>query len=154
LLIRDYKKSDNESIYDLFYNTVHYINARDYNKFQLDVWAKKNIDIDKWCKKFIKSYTLVADEDRKIIGFANIYKNGYFDCLYVHKDYQNIGIGKHLVNKIENYASKMSTSEIITYSSITAKSFFISLGYNILSENIVCKNSQKLLNYKMRKILI
>ncbi|MBC5997650.1 GNAT family N-acetyltransferase [Romboutsia ilealis] len=37
--IREYKTSDCNEIADLFYNTVHYINSKDYTEEQLNVWA-------------------------------------------------------------------------------------------------------------------
>ncbi len=37
--IREYKASDCKSLSELFYNTVHSINSRDYTEEQLSVWA-------------------------------------------------------------------------------------------------------------------
>ncbi|MEO3216062.1 MULTISPECIES: hypothetical protein [unclassified Romboutsia] len=51
--IREYKSSDCDKIADLFYNTVHFINAKDYTQEQLNVWATGNIDIYKWNKSFL-----------------------------------------------------------------------------------------------------
>lgn len=44
-IIRTYKPKDCEEIIKLFYDTVHNINIKDYNKEQVDVWAPKEIDI-------------------------------------------------------------------------------------------------------------
>lgn len=37
--IRKYKQSDCRILTELFYHTVHTVNAKDYTKEQLDVWA-------------------------------------------------------------------------------------------------------------------
>lgn len=37
--IRKYLESDCKILSELFYNTVHTVNAKDYTKEQLDVWA-------------------------------------------------------------------------------------------------------------------
>lgn len=37
MLIREYQSSDCDKMAELFYNTVHTINAKDYSKEQLDV---------------------------------------------------------------------------------------------------------------------
>ncbi len=50
--IRMYQSEDCREIVELFYNTVHSINSRDYNNAQLDVWASKEIDIDSWINLF------------------------------------------------------------------------------------------------------
>lgn len=39
MVIRKYYLSDCKEIIELFYNTVHIVNAKDYTKEQLDVWA-------------------------------------------------------------------------------------------------------------------
>ncbi len=86
--IREYKTSDCNEIADLFYNTVHYINSKDYTEEQLNVWATGNVDIDEWNKSFFNNYTVVMEENGMIVGFGDINDGGYLDRLYVHKDYQ------------------------------------------------------------------
>lgn len=39
MVIREYQPLDCEILAELFYNTVHTVNAKDYTKEQLDVWA-------------------------------------------------------------------------------------------------------------------
>ena len=45
------------------YDTVHTINAKDYTKSQLDVWATGKTDIVVWNKSFLEHNTLVAEDD-------------------------------------------------------------------------------------------
>ena len=99
--IREYKTSDCNEIADLFYNTVHYINSKDYTEEQLNVWATGNVDIDEWNKSFLNNYTVVMEENGMIVGFGDINDRGYLDRLYVHKDYQNIGIATALCDILE-----------------------------------------------------
>ena len=47
MIIRKYKSSDCNEIVQLFYNTVHKINAKDYTKEQLNAWATGKIDLEK-----------------------------------------------------------------------------------------------------------
>ena len=47
MLIRRYETSDCKELTELFYNTVHSINANDYTEEQLNVlknWIKKHIN--------------------------------------------------------------------------------------------------------------
>ncbi|EEO36148.1 GNAT family N-acetyltransferase [Fusobacterium mortiferum] len=100
--IRKYKSSDCQEITELFYNTVHSINKKDYTQEQLDVWATKNIDIEKWDTSFLKNYTVVAESNGIIVGFGDIAEDGYLDRLYVHKAFQRIGIATMICDKLEN----------------------------------------------------
>ena len=47
MLIREYQSSDCKELAELFYDTVHRVNARDYTKEQLDVWATGQVDLEK-----------------------------------------------------------------------------------------------------------
>ena len=146
--IREYKSSDCNEIADLFYNTVHFINSKDYTEDQLNVWATGNIDIDEWNKSFLNNYTLIAEENGIIIGFGDIDDEGYLDRLYVHKDYQNIGVATALCDRLEK---KYEVERITTHASITAKSFFEKRGYRVVKKQFVERNGVRLINYIMER---
>ena len=46
--IREYQSTDCKALTELFYHTVHTVNAKDYTKEQLDVWATGKADIETW----------------------------------------------------------------------------------------------------------
>ena len=112
---------------ELFYNTVHTINAKDYSEEQLDVWATGTVDLEKWNQSFLEHYTLVALDDKQIIGFGDIDQTGYLDRLYVHKDYQRKGVATERLERATPH-------KITTYASITAKPFFEKRGYRMIKE--------------------
>lgn len=101
MFIRRYEPADCMEILQLFYNTVHIINARDYNKEQLNVWATGKEDPGKWNQSLLEHYSLVAIKDGIITGFGDIDKTGYLDRLFVHKDYQGQGVATIICNKLE-----------------------------------------------------
>lgn len=76
ILIREYQPSDCEELAGLFYNTVHTVNARDYTKEQLNVWATGKVDLEKWSQTLLEHYSVVAVDDKIIIGFGDIDKTG------------------------------------------------------------------------------
>lgn len=120
MYIREYIESDCVQLAKLFYDTVHFINKKDYTKNQLDAWASGNVDIEKWNKSFLEHYALVAIKDDIIVGFGDIDSTGYLDRLYVHKNYQGVGIATALCDKLEK---AFNVKHITTHSSITAKPF-------------------------------
>ena len=77
MIIREYRPEDCKEIEKLFYDTVHTVNARDYTEAQLAVWATGTIDSEGWDRSFREHYTLVALDDKLIIGFGDIDKSGY-----------------------------------------------------------------------------
>lgn len=83
--IRKYRPSDCRELAELFYDTVHTVNAGDYTKEQLDAWATGHVDLEAWDRSFREHHTLVALEDGAVIGFGDIDGSGYLDRLYVHR---------------------------------------------------------------------
>ena len=125
MLLRDYKSSDCNCLAELFYQTVHCINAKDYAEEQLN-----------------------AVKDTKIVGFGDIDSSGYLDRLYVHKDHQRQGIASAICDGLERSVGNI---KITTHASITAKPFFESRGYKVIKEQRVERQGIFLINYVMEK---
>ena len=146
MFIRKYISLDCEQLAELFYQSVHTVNAKDYSQEQLDVWATGNVNLCVWNKSFLEHNTFVAIEDNTVVGFGDIDNRGYLNRLFVHKDYQRQGIASELCNKLENGFIK-----ITTHASITAKLFFLRRGYKLVKEQQVMRNGISLTNYVMEK---
>lgn len=146
--LREYQHSDCEQLAELFYQTVHNVNAKDYTKEQLDVWATGKVDLCEWNSSFLKHKTIVAVENGKIVGFGDMDSTGYLDRLYVHKDYQRKGVASGICDALEAF-SKGKT--FITHASITSKPFFEHRGYRVVKEQKVLRQGIALTNYVMEK---
>ena len=92
MFIRRYEASDCKYLAELFYNTVHSINAKDYSLKQLNVWATGSVDLEKWNQSLLSHFSVVAFENGIIVGFGDIDSTGYLDRLYVHKDFIKIKV--------------------------------------------------------------
>ena len=119
--IREYKPTDCEQMAELFYNTVHSVNSKDYTEEELNAWATGRVDLQEWTQSFLKHKTVVVIENDEIVGFGDIDDSGYLDRLYVHKDYQGV------------------------------KTFFQHRGYRIVKEQKVIRQGIALINYIMEK---
>lgn len=146
--IREYNPADCEQMAELFYNTVHSINAKDYAEEQLNVWATGRVDLQEWNFSFLEHKTIVAIENDEIVGFGDIDDSGYLDRLYVHKDYQGIGVASVICNELED---SVKGKIITTHASITAKPFFQQRGYRVVKEQKVIRQGIALTNYIMEK---
>lgn len=148
MFLRRYHTSDCEYLAELFYQTVHNVNTKDYTKEQLDVWATGNVNLDEWNKSFLEHLTIVAVKNEIITGFGDMDETGYLDRLYVHKDYQGQGIASAICDELEQ---QVNVNKIITHASITAKTFFEQRGYSIIKGQQVIRNGISLTNYVMEK---
>lgn len=147
MVIREYQPADCKELTELFYNTVHTINAKDYTKEQLDVWATGHVDLEKWNQSLQEHYSVVAVENKIIVGFGDIDKTGYLDRLFVHANYQGKRIATAICNQLESYVQ----GDIITHTSTTARPFFKKRGYKVIIEQQVKRQGVILVNYVMKK---
>ncbi len=147
MVIREYRTSDCRELAELFYNTVHSVNAKDYTQEQLDVWATGKVNLEEWNQSFKEHYCIVAVDKKTITGFGDIDKNGYLDRLFVHKDYQGKGIATAICDKLEQAAS----GKVITHASITARPFFERRGFKVVKEQQVERQGIFLTNFVMEK---
>lgn len=147
LFVREYRPTDCRKLADLFYHTVHTVNAADYTKEQLKVWATGSVDLEEWNRSLQEHYSVIALEKKRIVGFGDIDKTGYLDRLYVHKDYQRKGIATALCDALEGYVK----GKIVTHASITARPFFEQRGYQLIKAQQIDRQGVSLTNFVMEK---
>ena len=145
--IRNYKPSDCKEMAELFYHTIHTVNAKDYTEEQLNVWATGQVDLEKWNQSFLEHYSIVAVDGDRITGFGDIDETGYLDRLYVHADHQNQCVATAICDALEQTAP----GNITTHASITARPFFEKRGYKIIKEQQVERQGIFLTNFIMEK---
>ena len=146
--LRDYKTSDCTQLAELFYQTVHSVNAKDYTQAQLNAWATGEVDLAAWDASFLKHKTIGVVEGSAVVGFGDMDNSGYLDRLYVHKDYQRRGIAAAICDVLE---SAVPGKRITTHASITAKPFFLRRGYRVVKEQEVVRRGVVLTNFVMEK---
>ncbi|MCI8582338.1 MAG: GNAT family N-acetyltransferase [Dorea sp.] len=147
MIIREYQSTDCKELAELFYNTVHTVNAKDYTNEQLGVWATGQVDLKKWNQSLQKHFSIVAVDVDIIVGFGDVDKTGYLDHLYVHSEYQGKGIATAICNRLELAVQ----GNIVTHASVTAKPFFEKRGYKVIKEQQVERQGIFLTNFVMTK---
>ena len=94
--LRQYQSKDCGGMSELFYDTVHTVNRRDYTEEQVCAWADGHVDPDVWNRSFLEHFTVIAEDNGTLVGFGDMAKDGYLDRLYVHRDHQGKGIGREI----------------------------------------------------------
>lgn len=148
MILRPYTSADLPALAQLFYDTVHTVNARDYTQAQLDVWATGQVDRERWDTSLNAHDSVVAVEDGQIVGFGDMDQSGYLDRLYVHKDHQGRGIATAICDRLEGAAP---VPQFSTHASITARPFFENRGYRVVKEQQVDRQGILLTNFVMEK---
>ena len=148
MTIRRYRSEDCRRLTELFYDTVHSVNARDYAPEQLDAWATGQPDLEAWDRSLHAHESFVAEENGVIIGFGDIDQSGYLDRLFVDKDYQGRGVATALCDVLE---AAVRAEHYTTHASITARPFFEKRGYHVVRQQRVERQGVSLTNFVMEK---
>ena len=80
------------------------------------------------------------------MGFGDIDDTGYLDRLYVHGEYQRMGIATALCDRLER---KPGAGRLVTHASITARPFFEKRGYRVERAQKVERNGVCMTNFVM-----
>ncbi|OJJ14693.1 hypothetical protein BKI52_41385 [marine bacterium AO1-C] len=144
---------DVPAILELFKATVTTINRQDYTPAQVEVWAKSTENTERWQQRIEMQFFLLVENSDQLVGFGSITSTGYLDLLYVHPDFQRMGIAQTLFETLMSYAESEQALAITSDVSITARSFFEKNGFAVIQKQENERQGEILINYKMEKTL-
>lgn len=154
LRVRRFEPSDADTLWHLFYDTVHSVNCRDYSPEALDAWAPASFDAERWKASFQRRTTFVAEKAGRIAGFAELEDSGKsIGRFYVSKDHQRRGVGLKLYEALEEEAKRQGVAELTVEASITARPFFERMGFGNARRQTVERRGVTLTNFVMEKSL-
>ncbi len=149
--IRQALIEDVNQITQLFFDTIQNINIKHYSKEEVDDWSSWKTDTDKWLERIQEQYFVLAEINNQIVGFSSLAEDGYLDFMFVHKDFQGLGIASDLLSEIEHQASEQNNEIIYSDVSITAKEFFEKKGFIVESQQLKKSKKKELVNFRMTK---
>lgn len=98
-----------------------------YSKEQITIWKKANTP--KAIEKKMNERTIFcAFQHKKLVGTIGLYRNNVVG-LYVSYSKRKLGIGKKLLEHLEQQARKQGIQQLILTSTPSGKKFYISNGY-------------------------
>ena len=152
MIIRKAKPVDAKEISDLRRKTFNKINAKDYSKKHVEELNKKNTQKIILGKMKERDMFCITNND-KILGVIDLEDNK-IGGLFIRCDYIGQGLGKRLMNFIEDYAKKKGIKKTILYSTKYAEMFYKKLGYKLIHKKQIDKgNGESYLEIKMEKTL-
>lgn len=152
MFLRASKREDKRRLQQLFFQTVHTVNARDHTPEQLAAWAPDEADKSVW-ELFDNQQSFVVEKKKELLGFASLSSEGQLTFLYVHPSEQGKGIGRALLRQIERYARKQGFAAIGAEVSTSAQSYFDKKGFVVLEEKIVLIRGVSVTRFRMEKAL-
>lgn len=116
IVLKEIKDIDKQAIQELFYSV-------DWRSGDFPEDLKQAIS---------NSHTVItAWDDKRLVGLINALSDGvmtvYFHYMVVHKEYQSLGIGKRMMEKMLGQYANIPTKVLISYES--AEKFYEMFGF-------------------------
>ncbi|MBI5227014.1 GNAT family N-acetyltransferase [Candidatus Micrarchaeota archaeon] len=129
--IRKFKKEDALKVAKLIKITLYAINAKFYPKRIIENIANEYSATG--LENKMKTRTIfVATIGYKIIGTAQLTKDGWICATFTHPDHQNQGVGTKLLRTLEQAAKKQNFDALRSRSAINSVEFYKHLGFRVV----------------------
>lgn len=153
IIISAYRAADLPAIAQLFRETIHTVNRRDYSPEQVEAWAPPQTDLARWQQKLASEEVVVAECAGELVGFCAWTPEGYLDFIFVHHGHQRKGIAQKLYHACERRLRELGCARLHTQASVTAQPFFLRQGYTVVQHQTVKVRGVDLPNAVMEKRL-
>lgn len=151
--LRPYQPGDAPCLLTLFRDTIQRVNSRDYNERQIRAWASDDIDPVAWANRFAGRFVVVAELAAGVAGFAELEPDGHIDRVYVSAGHQGLGVGRKLLEAILAEAQRSALPRLFVEASITARPFFESQGFTLITPQTVTCRGVEFVNFRMERLL-
>ena len=151
--IRQYEHTDALELWQLFFETIRRVNSQDYTPAQVEAWAPRKYDEWRWQQRMQRLSPYVCIRDDRIAGYADLQDSGLINHFFVRHDCQRQGVGHNLYQFIEQEAWDRNIWTLVANVSLTARSFFEAMGFDVVAEQEVTVGTERLNNLRMKKQL-
>jgi len=110
--------------------TLRVSNSKDYDQKEIDLLCSI-FEPEPVAERIESEHILLCFSGGDLIGTAGL-RQDYLRSVFIDPTYQGQGLGKLLVAHVEEIARQNAIPEIMLDSSITAQSFYESLGYELI----------------------
>jgi putative acetyltransferase len=149
--MRKWRAQDLDATIETFRRSVHELASGDYSAEELHAWAPDEADYSEWERRMDVSQGWTFEINGKLGGFITTDAPGHIALLYVHPDYQRMGVASALLELLVADAGTRGITDLHTESSRTARSFFEQAGFSVVRTQTVTRNGVALENFVMER---
>lgn len=154
VLIRPALPSDSVGILHAHEDSIRSIASRDHTESEINGWCQ-NLSAASYTRAMASGEKMfVAERDGEIVGFSAVRENTIC-AVYVAGKFSNKGVGKELYFHAENFARTRGVKSLALTSSLTAKDFYVKMGF-VIGKDVVhtFASGVQVICTEMRKVLI
>lgn len=125
--------ADAPGIIHVHVNSIRHVCGKDYTAEQIEAWAGRNFKPSLWEQAIDRDFIWVIEENQQVLGFGHFAvmdnDNGEVLGLYFIPPAIGHGLGKRMFQEFLKVARSHHLKRITLHSTITAKTFYESLGF-------------------------
>lgn len=133
ITIRKAREEDSRAIYDSHQSSIRNICINDYTIEQVEAWAGRKYDPDRWSKTIQRDYVWVVEVDHEVHGFGHFrildQNIGQVNGLYFDERARGHGAGRLIFQKMKEVAELKGLKKIVLQSTVTSKGFYEKIGF-------------------------
>ena len=134
--IRPYRPADASATLNTFDRAIRCTAARFYDQTQIDAWAPAaDADLAAWSARREQAWTVVAELQGRVVGFADLADGGVLDMLFVHPDATGCRVARSLVSAVLERARQVGLNRVVTHASRAARPALERFGFVVRAEN-------------------
>lgn len=151
MTIRRAQLKDLGELTRLFRDSILKSGTQHYSATELKVWSERSQNVGRWEGLITDQFTLIIENNKRVLGFASLRGKDYFDFLYVDYDHQGKGIAKQLYQAIIAEAKSRGAALIQSDVSFMARPFFEAQGFRVIKTNENKLDGETLINFRVEK---
>ena len=135
MIIRRFITEDAQAVSDMIALTLRTTNSKDYTQEELDDVIKR-LQPGDIIGRASGQHFYVVEEDGRIIGsgaigsYWGIEGESSLFTIFVHPEFQGRGVGRRIIETLENDEYFLNSRRVEIPASITATPFYLKLGYS------------------------
>ncbi len=131
----------------LFYQTVTTYGAKIFTKSEIKMYSRLATNKVYWLEKFKKDFIYNAKLNGEIVGSFSMDALGTIEYVFVHINYQELGIAKDLYKTIEEVALQSNIKTLTTQVNELTKAFFEKNGFEIVKNAVNVVGGEEIISY-------
>ena len=147
--LRRADEDDLDTLATIYEETVRAEAPGHYTVSQVDAWASLADRDDDFRAFVLEPYTLVAEDDSGIVGFAGLHDDGHLASLFVRADRTRQGVGTALLQALLERGEMEGVETFRTEASEMSRGLFERFGFQLDSVEVVERGGETIPRYRM-----
>src|SRR5205085_10383194 len=127
---------------EIYTASIRSLAAPYYSPEQIAAWAPVPPDPARWHERLSHLYTIVAESNRVLAGFASYTHQGYLDFIFTHPTFARRGIATSLYQRVESALRAAGATRVTAHVSLAARPFFDRHGFQVdAKESVECRGA-------------